>query len=76
MSQATEQLKEELARLSEQDRAELAYFLLRSLDGPEDTDYEAAWDAELARRDEEIMSGKVTGEPAEQVFSRLREKYK
>ena len=35
---------------------------------------EAAWDAEIARRLEEIDSGKVTGIPAEEVFARLRTK--
>ena len=36
---------------------------------------DAAWDAELARRAEEIKSGKAIGIPAAQVFAELREKY-
>lgn len=39
------------------------------------TDAEAAWDAELERRMEEIGSGKALGEPADKVFTELREKY-
>ena len=36
---------------------------------------EDAWDAELARRAEEIRSGQAQGEPAEQVLAELRKKY-
>ena len=38
-------------------------------------DDEAAWDVELARRADEIKSGKAEGEPAAIVFAELREKY-
>ena len=41
-----------------------------------DADAEAAWDAELARRMEQITRGEVTGERAESVFARLREKHR
>jgi putative addiction module component (TIGR02574 family) len=44
-------------------------------DEDEDADPEAEWDAELARRVEEIRTGKAVGEPAEEVFAKLREKY-
>ncbi|MGP0068931.1 MAG: addiction module protein [Isosphaeraceae bacterium] len=66
--------KAELSGLSEQERAELAQFLLDTLDGI-DVDVEAAWDAELARRAEEIRSGTASGKPADQVFAELREKH-
>ena len=75
MTDIAERLKPELARLSTQDRAALASFLLRSLDEVEDADAEAAWDVELARRAAEIKSGKAIGIPADKVFSDLREKY-
>lgn len=80
MATAMEELKAELARLTEQERAELAQFLIDSLDGvgaseDADADVEAAWDAELARRADEIQQGMAIGKPAEQVFSELREKY-
>ena len=45
MSESAERLKTDLAQLSVQDRAELAQFLLHTLDEGEDAD--AAWDAEL-----------------------------
>ena len=70
-----EKLKSELSRLSLQERAELAYFLIHSLDEEVNADAEAAWAAELAQRLEEIKSGKAVGEPADKVFAEIREKY-
>jgi putative addiction module component (TIGR02574 family) len=57
---ATELLKRALA-LPEEERAELAGSLLESLDGPpEDPEaVEAAWNEEIARRIEDLDSGKV-----------------
>lgn len=74
MTETAERLKSELSRLSPQERAELAHFLLHTLDEP-DRDVEAAWDAELANRLEEIKNGSAMGEPAAKVFSELREKH-
>jgi putative addiction module component (TIGR02574 family) len=75
MSESAEQLKAALAQLPASERAALAYYLIHSLDDGGDADAEAAWDAELARRMEEIRSGQSVGEPAEPVFAELREKY-
>jgi putative addiction module component (TIGR02574 family) len=75
MTETAEKLKSQLSQLSTQERAELAYFLIHSLDEGVETDAESAWDAELARRMEEIRSGKTIGEPADKVFAELREKY-
>jgi putative addiction module component (TIGR02574 family) len=75
---AMENLKAELAGLTEQERAELAQFLLDTLDKTEvdataDVDVEAAWDVELARRADEIQRGTAVGKPADQVFVELRD---
>lgn len=75
MTEAAEKLKAQLSRLSMQERAELAHFLIHSLDEAVDADAEAAWDSELARRMEEIRSGNAVGEPADKVFAELRKKY-
>ena len=75
MSKVAEKLKSEMARLSTGERAEIAHFLICSLDEGGDADAEAAWDAELARRMEDIKTGKAKGEPAHKVFAELREKY-
>ena len=69
-----EHYKSQLEKLSREERAELAYFLLSSLE-PQEEGAAAAWDAEIAKRVEEIRSGKVKGKPAEQVFAELRERY-
>ena len=75
MSQSFEQLKSELLQLPTNARAELASFLIDSLDEGANAEVEAAWDAELTRRMNQIERGEALGEPAETVFARLREKY-
>jgi putative addiction module component (TIGR02574 family) len=75
MTETAEKLKVELSRLSMQDRAELAYFLIHSLDEDVDDDAEIAWDAELERRMQEITKGTASSEPSSKVFAQLREKY-
>jgi putative addiction module component (TIGR02574 family) len=69
---ATELLKRALA-LSEDERAELAGSLLESLDGAPDDPaaVEAAWNQEIARRIEDLDSGKVKTVPWEEVRQRL-----
>jgi len=69
-----EHYKIQLEKLSREERAELAYYLLSSLE-PEEEGATAAWDAEISRRVAEIRSGKANGRPAEQVFAELRERY-
>ena len=75
MSATTDEWKAELARLSVSQRAELARFLIDSLDDGEDADAEEAWDKELARRAEQIKNGTALGEPADDVMAELREKH-
>jgi putative addiction module component (TIGR02574 family) len=72
MATATEELKSQLAKLPPADRAELAHYLISTLDEAADADAEAAWDEELARRQREIQCGTAVGEPAASVFARLR----
>ena len=75
MTETMEQLKVQLERLPSQERAELAHFLLCSLQQEVDTDADATWEAELARRVADIQSGKVVGTPAAQVFAELRARF-
>ncbi|HKR29123.1 MAG TPA: addiction module protein, partial [Terriglobales bacterium] len=56
--EATELLQRALA-LSEEERAELASTLIDSLDTILDPSAEAAWQEEIARRAEELQSGKM-----------------
>ena len=68
-------LKLQLKTLSQSDRANIAYFLLNTLDGEEDEGVEEAWDAEIARRVEEIESGKAVGIPLEQVIAEFEKEF-
>ena len=69
----TEQIVAAALALPEDDRLELVDRLIESLDGPPDDDVERAWADEIARRLEEVRSGKVVTVPWEVVRKRLQE---
>ena len=74
-----EQIKEQFDSMTSAERADLALYLIRSLDGEDNADeqeVEQAWIEEVDRRVEEIKSGKAVGIPAEAFFASLREKLK
>lgn len=75
MSETALRLKEEILRLPEEDRWELAQLLWEALDpSPEDDadEGETAWIAELERRAADLDAGRSTAEPVDQVFAELR----
>jgi putative addiction module component (TIGR02574 family) len=49
--------------------------LRESLPDDAHDDDEAAWEAELNRRSEEIESGKAVGRPTSEMFAELRKRY-
>ncbi len=69
----TEQIEQELLKLPLAERARLAERLIASLD--EDAEIEAAWIAEVQRRDEEMVSGAVEGIPLEDALSTVRSRF-
>ncbi len=71
MSPSLEELKVLLSALPVPVRAELAHYLLHTLDSAEDG-VAAEWLALAKRRMAEARSGQVGGIPAEQVLERLR----
>lgn len=75
MTETAERMKRRLLGFSARDRAELAHFLIQSLDEGYDSDAEPAWDAELSSRLNDIETGVELGEPAESVFAQLRAKH-
>ena len=75
MNQSIEQLKSQVSNLSAAERAELAYFLLTSLE-PQEDGVEEAWRAEIGRRVEEIRKGQAVGRPVDEVLAELRERYR
>ncbi len=68
-NQALEILQKALA-LSDKERASIAGSLLESLDGPADDGVEAAWNEEVARRIDDLDSGKATTVPWEELRAR------
>jgi putative addiction module component (TIGR02574 family) len=72
-----EQVTEDVRELSRQDREQLLARLIRDLEPVENlsaAEIESAWDCEIARRLEEVDSGKVKAVPAEEVFARIQAK--
>ena len=74
MTETVERLKSQVGNLTVLERADLAYFLLTSLE-PEEEGVEEAWRVEIARRVAEIRSGQARGRPADDVLAELRERY-
>jgi len=77
MNQVIEQWKAQLSTLPQDDRAELAHFLLCSLH-PEDDGAEGDWEeevlTEVRKRIDEIRSGRATGRPVDEFQAELRER--
>jgi putative addiction module component (TIGR02574 family) len=74
-SQVSELLEKALA-LSTQDRGLLIGRLIESLDEePAEEGVEAAWDAEIAKRVEDVRSGRVKLIPGEQVLREIEEEF-
>lgn len=69
-ARVTDVLHEALGLCAE-DRAELTAELLASLDGPAETDAEAAWVEEIRRRAARAVSGESTGVPREDARARV-----
>lgn len=66
MNLTLQELKTAAGELPAPQRAELAHYLLESLE-PVEEGWAEAWHAELDRRMEEIRSGKEVGIPVEEV---------
>jgi putative addiction module component (TIGR02574 family) len=71
MAVTLQELKNAASALPVADRAELAQFLLRSLDEGEEPGARAEWLALAERRMAEVKAGQVAGIPAEEVLRTL-----
>jgi putative addiction module component (TIGR02574 family) len=67
MSPTLQELKAAAAALPTSARAELAQFLLHSLDEPNEEEVRAEWLALAEQRMADVRAGKVVGIPADQV---------
>src|SRR5258708_32244441 len=74
MTQQVSELLQKALSLSEGERAELAGSLIESLDATVDEAAEAAWNQEIARRIEDLDSGKAKTVPSKEVRSRTSSK--
>jgi len=74
MAATLQNLKDAAVELLPGERAELARFLLESVEPVEDS-WAEAWEKGLDRRYEEMQSGRVKGVPASEVLARMRERY-
>lgn len=71
MTERTQELLQKALSLPDNERAELAGSLIASLDTNIDPDVDAAW-REIARRADEVRSGKVNTVPWPEVQSKAR----
>jgi putative addiction module component (TIGR02574 family) len=76
MTQDASELLKRARALNSEERAELASSLLESLDAAEDDPktVQAAWDEEIARRIEDLDSGKAKTVPWKEVQTRISSK--
>ena len=75
MSTLIEELSERARALSPEDRARLAEHLLESLQDETESDAQAAWDREIAKRVEQIRAGTAGLVPAQDVHAEARRIY-
>jgi putative addiction module component (TIGR02574 family) len=68
-----EQITQSALSLPLNARAALAERLLQSLDDEEFSDIDEAWIKEAEKRYQELRQGKVSGIPAAEVFSQIRD---
>ena len=73
-SAALKQALDLALELPAKERAALAHDLLASLDGPPDADAAEAWEAEIARRLDDLESGQARTVSAEEVLRRIDER--
>lgn len=71
MSATLDELKSTVSGLPVPERAELAHYLLHTLESP-DEGAAAEWLAVAEQRMIDVRSGRVVGIPAEQVLASLR----
>jgi putative addiction module component (TIGR02574 family) len=74
MTETLEHMKSRIGELSGSDRAELAYYLLSTLE-PVEADVEEAWQGEITRRLEEVRQGSAKGRPVDEVLAELRTRH-
>lgn len=70
------EIKSAITRLSDEDRAELAAWLLGSLDGMDEKEAEELWNQESKRRLEEFRAGRAKTIAAEDVAKKAADLFR
>lgn len=70
----TQQIIQEAASLPVEERAEVADFILRTLNAPE-SDIDRKWAAVAEKRLAELRTGKVKPIPGDEVFDRIWKRF-
>ena len=76
MAANLQELEDQIAALSSDDRARLIADLIRSLDSGTDEDAEAIWLEVAEQRYQEYRAGKLSSKSADLVFEEARSKLK
>ena len=72
MNSTLAELEQKVTQLSADERAQLALYLLQSLEPADEGDIDEAWRVESERRLAQIESGEVQSVPGDDVFARVR----
>ena len=72
MNSTLAELEQKVTQLSADERAQLALFLLQSLEPADEGDIDEAWRVESERRLAQIESGEVQSVAGDDVFARVR----
>jgi len=72
MNSILAELEQKATQLSADDRAQLALFLLQSLETTDEGDIDEAWRVESERRLAQVESGEIQPVPGDDVFARVR----
>ena len=78
MKATLEKVAEDALSLPASDRVVLTRILIQALDADpreDPVEIEAAWQAEVEKRLDEVLSGRVKTIPSEEVFAKLHTKY-
>ena len=75
MTLGAEKVRKEAMALSASERASIAHELILSLDEPSDLSLDQKSEAEIRRRVEMVKKGKAIGQPADQVFAEIEDKF-
>lgn len=76
MGTALKDIEAKIRSLSPGEKTQLLRSLIAELDGPPEANAKKAWLDVAKRRHEELLAGKVTAVPGEEVFERVRKRLK